>query len=79
VGPRLRLWIPPDPATTTDFETYGLAYVAQIVELTPGQRSRYQSQIRALAALTALTVQASSGWRAKLPAQLPGVLVSKWA
>jgi hypothetical protein len=31
---------PPEPATSTDFESYGLAYVAQIVELTPGQRSR---------------------------------------
>jgi hypothetical protein len=26
---------PPEAATSTDFETYGLAYVAQIVELTP--------------------------------------------
>jgi len=45
---------PPDPATSTDFESYGLAYVAQIVELTPGQRSRYRSQIRTLAALAVL-------------------------
>lgn len=43
-----------EPNSSTDFETYGLAYVAQIVELTPGQRARYRSQIRTLAALTPL-------------------------
>ncbi len=46
----------PEPSTSTDFETFGLAYVAQIVELTPGQRARYRSQIKALAALTPLGV-----------------------
>ena len=45
---------PPEAATSTDFEAYGLAYVAQIVELTPGQRSRYRSQIKTLAALAVL-------------------------
>jgi hypothetical protein len=45
---------PPEPATSTDFESYGLAYVAQIVELTPGQRSRYRSQVKTLAALAVL-------------------------
>jgi hypothetical protein len=44
----------PEATTTTDFESCGLAYVAQIVELTPGQRSRYQSQIRTLAGLVLL-------------------------
>jgi integrase len=44
----------PDLPSSTDFETYGLAYVAQIVELTPGQRARYQSQVKALAVVEVL-------------------------